>query len=62
MRRSPWTAPTALIVATPTEAQIAVLSNASFAAAFVLHTSVAELWIRATRRGVSGAGAEVKAA
>jgi len=54
--------PALILVATPTDAQIAVLSNASFAAAFVLHTSVAELWIRATRRSVSGAGAEVKAA
>jgi uncharacterized membrane protein len=54
--------PALIIVATPTDAQIAVLSNASFAAAFVLHTSVAELWIRATRRSVSGADAEVKAA
>lgn len=54
--------PTPIIVATPTHAQIAVLSNASFAAAFVLHASVAELWIRATRRSVSRAGVEVKAA
>jgi hypothetical protein len=54
--------PALIIVATPTDAQIAVLSNASFAAAFVLHTSVAELWIRATRRSVSGADVEVKAA
>ena len=54
--------PALTIVATPTDAQIAVLSNTSFATAFVLHTSVAELWIRATRRSVSGAGAKVKAA
>ena len=54
--------PALILVATPTDAQIAVLSNASFAAAFVPHTSVAELWIRATRRSVSGADVEVKAA
>jgi hypothetical protein len=42
--------PALLVVTDPTDMQIAVLSNAPFAAAFVLHASVAELWIRATRR------------
>jgi uncharacterized membrane protein len=39
----------ALMVADPTDGQIAILSNASFAAAFVLNAAVAEAWIRATR-------------
>src|SRR5918998_2165099 len=39
----------ALIMAS-THAQITTLSVSSFAAAFVLHAAVAELWIRATRR------------
>jgi hypothetical protein len=53
--------PAMLVVADLTDEQIAVLSVASFAAAFVLHASVAELWICATRRsGVPTAG-EVKA-
>jgi len=51
-----------LIVAVPTDGQIAMLSNASFAVAFVVHASVAEAWIRATSgSGVPKASA-VKAA
>jgi hypothetical protein len=51
----------ALIMAS-TPAQITALAVSSFAAAFVLHTAVAEPWIRATRRsGVPRAGG-VKAA
>jgi predicted membrane protein DUF2306 len=42
--------PALLIVADPTDGQIATLSVASFAAAFVLHSSLAEVWIRFTRR------------
>jgi uncharacterized membrane protein len=38
-----------LIVADPTDAQIAILSNASFAVAFVINGAMAEAWIRATR-------------
>jgi uncharacterized membrane protein len=54
--------PTLLIVAAPTDALVTVLSTSSFTAALVLHASVAELWIHATRRsGVPRAGM-VKAA
>ncbi len=49
-----------IIVATPTDAQIAALSTSSFAAAFVLHASVAELWIRATRRSGALRASEAK--
>jgi len=45
--------PALMIVADPNDGQIAVLSNVSFTVAFVLHASVAEFWIRATR-GRSG--------
>jgi uncharacterized membrane protein len=49
----------ALMIAS-THAQITALSLLSFAAAFALNTTVAELWIRATRRsGAPGTG-EVK--
>ena len=51
-----------ILVPAPTDAQIAVLSNASFAAAFVGHASVAEAWIRATRRSGALRAGEVKAA
>ena len=54
--------PTLVIVATPTDAQIAALSISSFAAAFVLHASVVELWIRATRRSGALRASEAKAA
>jgi uncharacterized membrane protein len=54
--------PTLLIVADPTHGQIALLSVSSFAAAFVLNTTVAELWIRATRRSNAPTAGEVKAA
>jgi uncharacterized membrane protein len=51
--------PALLIVADPTDAQIAAVSTASFAAAFVLHASVAELCIRATRRSSAPRAGEV---
>ena len=54
--------PALIIVAGPTDAQIAALSTSSFAAAFVLHASVAEAWIRATRRSGAPRAGEVKAA
>ena len=43
--------PALLVAADPTGGQIAFLSVASFTAAFVVHASVAELWIRLTRPG-----------
>jgi len=47
-----------LIVGSPTGGQAATIVVASFAVAFVLHASVAEAWVRATRKsGVSGTGA-----
>ena len=54
--------PAQLIVADPTDAQNALLWDASFAVAFVLNTSVAELWIRATRRSGAPGARKVKAA
>jgi hypothetical protein len=51
-----------LIVADPTDAQNAVLWDTSFAVAFVLNTSVAELWIRATRKSAAPRARKVKAA
>jgi hypothetical protein len=45
-----------------THAQITAVSVSSFAAAFVLNTTVAELWIRSTRRSSAPKGREVKAA
>jgi hypothetical protein len=46
----------ALMIAS-TQAQVTALSVASFAAAFILNTTAAELWIRATRSsGAPGAG------
>ncbi len=44
-----------------THAQITTLAVSSFAAAFVLHAAVAELWIRATRRSVAPRTGEAKA-
>jgi hypothetical protein len=54
--------PTLLVVADPTDAQVAVLSNTSFAAAFVLHTSVAEAWIRTTCGSLAQKTGAVRAA
>ena len=53
--------PSLLIVADPTDAQNALLWDTSFAVAFVLNTSVAELWIRATRRSGAPRARKVKA-
>lgn len=46
--------PALIVVATPTGTQTAALSNASFAAAFFLHASVAELWIHTPARAFPG--------
>jgi hypothetical protein len=54
--------PALLIFADPTDAQNAVHWDTSFAVAFVLNTSVAELWIRATRRSGVPRARKVKAA
>lgn len=54
--------PALIVVADPTDAQIAALSVVSFTAAFVLHASVAELWIRVTRRGGAPRIGEAEAA
>ena len=40
--------PALLIMAGPTDGQLAFLSVASFTTAFVMHASVADLWIRLT--------------
>jgi uncharacterized membrane protein len=42
--------PALLVVADPSYGQIATLSVASFTVAFVLHSSLAEIWIRLTRK------------
>jgi uncharacterized membrane protein YozB (DUF420 family) len=42
--------PALLVVADPTQGPVATLSAVSFLAAFVLHSSLAEVWIRLTRR------------
>jgi uncharacterized membrane protein len=42
--------PALILVGNPTDAQIAFLSVGSFMIAFTLHTAVAELWIRHTRK------------
>jgi uncharacterized membrane protein len=42
--------PALLVVADPTEGPVAMLSAVSFMAAFVVHSSLAEVWIRLTRR------------
>jgi uncharacterized membrane protein len=52
--------PALLIVADSTGAQNAVLWDTSFAVAFVLNTSVAEFWIRATRRSGAPRARKVK--
>ena len=49
--------PALLIVAGPTDGQLAFLSVASFTTAFVMHASVAELWIRLTRTSRTDAAA-----
>jgi uncharacterized membrane protein len=54
--------PSLFIVADPTDAQNAMLWDTSFAVAFVVHASVAELWIRATRRSDLPRAGKVKAA
>jgi uncharacterized membrane protein len=47
--------PALLAVADPTQGPVAPLSAVSFLAAFILHSSLAEVWIRLTRRsGVAG--------
>ena len=47
--------PALLVGADPTQGPVATLSAVSFLAAFVLHSSLAEVWIRLTRRiGVAG--------
>jgi uncharacterized membrane protein len=45
--------PALLIVADPTQGQVAMLSAASFLTAFVLNSSLAEVWIRLTRRSAA---------
>jgi hypothetical protein len=42
--------PGLIVVADPTQGQLQTLSAASFLVAFVVHASVAEIWIRLTRR------------
>jgi hypothetical protein len=42
--------PALFAVADPTEGPVATLSAVSFLAAFAVHVSVAEAWIRLTRR------------
>ncbi len=46
-----------LIVDSPTDRQVATLVLVSFTVAFVVHAFLAEAWVRATRRSVSGANA-----
>jgi uncharacterized membrane protein len=53
--------PAQLILADLTDPQNALLWDTSFAVAFVLNTSVAELWIRATRRSTAPKVGKVKA-
>jgi hypothetical protein len=54
--------PAILVVSAPTQGQLKTLSAAAFLAAFVVHASVAETWIRLTRkRGVPRLGAVTKA-
>ena len=54
--------PALMLAADPSDEQIAALSVTSFALAFVLHASVAELWIRTTRGSGVPKGGRVKAA
>jgi hypothetical protein len=42
--------PSLLVVVDPTEGQIVTLSLAAWSAALVVHSSLAETWIRLTRR------------
>ncbi len=49
--------PSLLVVGDPTHGQIVTLSVAAWAAALIVHSSLAEIWIRITRkRGVTGTG------
>jgi uncharacterized membrane protein len=54
--------PALLVMDDPTDGQIAVLSNASFAAAFAVHMLAAEAWIRLTRGSIAGIAGAVKGA
>ena len=54
--------PALLMLGDLTDAQNAVLWDTSFAVAFLVNTSVAELWIRATRRSAAPRARKVKAA
>jgi uncharacterized membrane protein YozB (DUF420 family) len=51
--------PALLAVADPTEGSVATLSPVSFMVAFVVHSSLAEVWIRLTRRS-SAPGSSTK--
>ena len=42
--------PALLAVANPTQGSVATLSAVSFMVAFVVHSSLAKVWIRLTRR------------
>jgi glycerol uptake facilitator-like aquaporin len=53
--------PALIMTANPTDQQIAILSNLSFTLAFMLHATVAELWIRSTRRDIARTTGMVKA-
>ncbi len=48
--------PSLMLVDDPTETTVAALSTGSFAASFVIHTLVAEHWIRRTRPSANRAG------
>lgn len=52
--------PALLVAADPTDGEIALFSVGSFAAAFVLHACMAELWIRVTRESTSPRAGKVK--
>lgn len=54
--------PALIVTADPTDAQVALFSVGSFAAAFVVHAAVAELWIRTTRRSISPKTGEARSA
>jgi len=42
--------PALILARDPTDQQIATLTAVSFTAAFILHTALAEVWIRSTRK------------
>ncbi len=48
--------PSLMLIGNPTETMVATLSTGSFAASFVIHTLVAEHWIRRTRPSANRAG------